>query len=167
MAATSGLLRIAWLARPGALGANQISADVGVAQPRRGLDRRVAELAPLDRDVSGCAARNRGNRSPAIIGGVIAHEPGMEATLLLARPGAGGRAGLVDGGQRSLRLLEERLAGRCHRHPARIAVEQPDPDLHLESRDRLRERRLRELESPSRAGHLTLVRRRSRSTAAA
>jgi len=120
MATTSGLVRIAWLARPGALGANQISAAW------------------------------RGHR----------HEAGVEPALLLSRPRARGGVGLADGGERRLRLLHEGLARRGDGHPAGVALEQSHADLRLESRDRLRERRLRQLEAPGRTGHLTLLHHR-------
>ena len=99
---------------------------------------------------------NRANRSPAIIGGVMLMNPAWSRPAS-ARPGASGGADLVDGVERGLCLLEERRAGRGHGHSARIAVEQPDADLGLESRDRLRQRRLRQLKTPRRARHLTLA----------
>ena len=80
--------------------------------------------------------------------------PAWSRPLLLARPRASGGADLVDGVERRLRLLEEGLARRRDGHPAGVALE---ADLRLESRDRLRERRLRQLESPGRTSHLTLV----------
>jgi hypothetical protein len=74
-----------------------------------------------------------------------AHESGVKAALLVARPRVRGGLHLVHGGERRLRPLQERLPGAGERYPARIAIEQSDPGLGLEPGDRLGERRLGEL----------------------
>lgn len=55
------------------------------------------------------------------------------------------------------RVEREGLARWGRRHPAGVSIEQPHPDLRFESRDRLGEGGLCQLESPGRAGHLTLL----------
>jgi len=74
MATTGGLVRIAWLARPGALGANQINA--ASESPSHARASSVGD--PSWRHsivISGYAAMNRETNSPAIIGGVMLMNP--------------------------------------------------------------------------------------------
>ena len=71
--------------------------------------------------------------------------------------GSTASCGFLDGDQRARGAFEEGRAGLGRRDAARVALEQPHAEVGLELADRLRERRLGDVQAGGRARHLPLL----------
>jgi hypothetical protein len=127
--------------------------DVHVRQPAGGGDRRKAQLTRGDLQLRigdiECLEQIRGDQRRG-----DAEEPDLDRAAQASGKRGGDCRGLRLGFQDELRLLEKDRTGGCQGDAAGMSLEQPHPELGFELADRLRERRLGDVQGSCGARYL-------------